>query len=702
MRKIYVLKGLDCPNCSSKIEKEIGDIRGVRTSTINLLKQTLLIDIDDNINTTIEDEIKKIVHIHEPDVEVFELKDAKNEKITEIGKSNIKIFILRLILGAFFFLSGIVIGEILKYSRFAEISLLIISYVILGYDVLYNAFKSITQKYFLDENFLMSISSIGAFFIGECPEAVAVMLFYQIGEFFQEMSINNSRRSISDLIDIRPDCASVIRNGTSLTVSPDEVFIGESIIIKPGERIPLDGTIISGNTTIDTTALTGESVPKMAQEGDNVLSGCINLTGVITIKVTKSYSESTASKIIELVENASSKKAKTEKFITTFARYYTPIVVISAVLLALIPPMFFKCDWLDWIRRGMVFLVISCPCALVISIPLAFFGGIGAASKHGILIKGGNYLEALNNVNTVVFDKTGTLTKGSFIVTNIISANGFTKESVIEYAAKAESFSTHPIALSVITAYGKPILKNEISEYNEKSGYGVTAVINGIKIIAGNSKMMEKENISFHPCDDTGTKVYVAINGTYAGCIMINDEIKPDSKYTIEKLKSLGIEKTIMLTGDNKKIAANVSKQLRIDEYYAELLPNEKVDILEYIETEKQQEAKIIFVGDGINDAPVLARSDIGVAMGGLGSDASIEAADIVLMTDEPSKLIKAIEIAMTTRRIVTQNIIIALGVKIILMILGALGITGMWEAVFGDVGVAMIAVFNAIRIMKN
>ena len=533
-------------------------------------------------------------------------------------------------------------------------------------------------------------------------EAAAVMLFYQIGEFFQDMAVKRSRKSIADLMDIRPDYANVERNGEFVAVDPKTVSVGEIIVVKPGEKIPLDGVVIDGKSTLDTKALTGEFVPKTVSQGDSVLSGCINQNGALTVEVTKTFGQSTVAKIIDLVENASSRKAPTENFITIFARYYTPIVVILATIFAVIPPLVFNGAWADWIHRGFVFLVISCPCALVISIPLTFFGGIGAASKHGVLVKGSNYLEALNNIGTVVFDKTGTLTKGVFKVADIMPASSFTSEQVLRFAALAESYSNHPIAKSVIATYAADIDRTTVTDYTEISGYGISAFFEGKRILVGNAKLMETENIPYTNCDRVGTKIYIAVDGQFAGCILIADEIKDDSKSTITALKRIGVEKAVMLTGDNEQIGRSVAEELGLDEYYAQLLPEHKVERLEALDAVKRSKSKLAFIGDGINDAPVLARADIGIAMGGLGSDAAIEAADVVLMTDEPSKLVEAIEVAKATKRIVIQNIVIALTIKGVFLGLGAFGIAGMWEAVFGDVGVAMIAVLNAMRIMKK
>ena len=609
---------------------------------------------------------------------------------------------IRLAVGAVVYAIGMTLTVFAKLPTLAELAFLIVAYVILGWDVVWQAVKNITRGQVFDEHFLMSVSTIGAFAIGEYPEAVAVMLFYQVGEFFQSLAVKRSRKSISDLMDIRPDSATVKRNGVLQVVSPESVAVGEIIVVKPGEKIPLDGIVVDGESMLDTKALTGESVPRSIRKGDEALSGCINQSGLLTLKVTKSFGESTVSKITDLVENASARKAPTENFITTFARYYTPVVVGMAAVLAIIPPLVLGGGWSEWLRRGFVFLIVSCPCALVISIPLTFFGGIGAASKRGVLVKGSNYLEALNKVSVVVFDKTGTLTKGVFEVANIIPAAGYQKEQVLEYAAQAESYSNHPIAKSILATYGKPIDQKQFSDFEEISGHGISVMVQGKKVLAGNSKLMESEKIAYAACDAAGTKFYVAADGSYVGCILIADEVKPDSKCAIAELKKIGVEKTVMLTGDDERIGKSVADELGLDAYYAQLLPDQKVEKLEMLDKQKRQGSKLAFVGDGINDAPVLARADVGIAMGGLGSDAAIEAADVVLMTDEPSKLVEAIDVAKATKRIVMQNIVIALGIKSVFLVLGALGMAGMWEAVFGDVGVTIIAVLNAMRILKK
>ena len=671
------------------------------------MNQTLTVQAGTSVATSLLDTVTTIVHSHEPDVEVSEKQleataPVKKDEKAAVYNDEDKKRTIRLAVGAVVYAIGMALTVFAKLPTLAELAFLIVAYVILGWDVVWQAVKNITRGQVFDEHFLMSVSTIGAFAIGEYPEAVAVMLFYQVGEFFQSLAVKRSRKSISDLMDIRPDSATVKRNGVLQVVSPESVAVGEIIVVKPGEKIPLDGIVVDGESMLDTKALTGESVPRSIRKGDEALSGCINQSGLLTLKVTKSFGESTVSKITDLVENASARKAPTENFITTFARYYTPVVVGMAAVLAIIPPLVLGGGWSEWLRRGFVFLIVSCPCALVISIPLTFFGGIGAASKRGVLVKGSNYLEALNKVSVVVFDKTGTLTKGVFEVANIIPAAGYQKEQVLEYAAQAESYSNHPIAKSILATYGKPIDQKQFSDFEEISGHGISVMVQGKKVLAGNSKLMESEKIAYAACDAAGTKCYVAADGSYVGCILIADEVKPDSKCAIAELKKIGVEKTVMLTGDDERIGKSVADELGLDAYYAQLLPDQKVEKLEMLDKQKRQGSKLAFVGDGINDAPVLARADVGIAMGGLGSDAAIEAADVVLMTDEPSKLVEAIDVAKATKRIVMQNIVIALGIKSVFLVLGALGMAGMWEAVFGDVGVTIIAVLNAMRILKK
>ena len=607
-----------------------------------------------------------------------------------------------LIAGAAILTAGIVAERLFVVNEYILLALFVSAYLLLGGEIVLRAAKNIMKGKVFDENFLMAIATIGAFAIGEYAEAVSVMLFYQVGEFFQEMAVGRSKKNIAKLMDIRPEHANLYKGGDTARVPPETVNIGDIIIVKPGERVPLDGLVLEGESMLDTMSLTGEPVPRRVSAGDRVLSGCVNQNGLMKIEVTQIYGESTVAKIIDLVENAAAKKAPTEKFITKFARYYTPAVVVLALLIAVIPPLMVGGAWQEWIRRGLIFLVISCPCALVISIPLSFFGGISGASRKGILVKGGNYLEALNEPDIVVFDKTGTLTKGVFNVTDIIPSEGFCRAELLEIAAHAEAFSNHPIALSILREYGKDIEKTGLSEYTEIAGHGVSVKISGKAVIAGNKKLMEKAGVIFEEARNIGTKVYVAADGLFMGCIVISDEVKPDSRDAVSAIKALGARKTVMLTGDDPQIAQAIAGELGIDEVYGGLLPREKVERVESLIKEKKPKGKLIFVGDGINDAPVLALADVGVAMGGLGSDAAIEAADVVLMTDEPRKLAEAVQVARYTKKIVWQNIIFAMGVKALFLALGAVGVATMWEAVFADVGVALLAVLNAMRIMRK
>ncbi len=599
-------------------------------------------------------------------------------------------------------ISGILytIAILLPLEGIAKLAVFLVVYGIIGGDILLKAGRNILNGQVFDENFLMAVATVGAFFLREYPEGVAVMLFYQVGEWFQSYAVSKSRRSISDLMDIRPDYANVFRDGQLVQVDPEEVQVGDTVVVKPGERIPLDGIVTEGVSTIDTSALTGESVPRDIQAGQDIISGCINQTGPLTIQVTKEFGQSTVAKILELVENASDKKSKSENFITKFARYYTPIVVIAAVLLAVLPPLITGQEFSIWVARALTFLVISCPCALVISIPLSFFGGIGGASKSGVLVKGSNYLEALADTEVVVFDKTGTLTKGSFAVSKIQPEN-MTVGELLEVAAYAEDYSNHPIAISIKKAYGKEVDSSRVSDIEEIAGHGVKAVIDGKETLAGNVKLMQKENISYNDAVSTGTIVHLAVEGKYVGFICIEDEIKEDSRQAIQDLKAAGIKKTVMLTGDADTVGQKVAGELKLDKAYTELLPADKVERMEELMQEKSAKGKLAFVGDGINDAPVLARADIGIAMGGLGSDAAIEAADVVIMTDEPSKIAKVMKISKKTLRIVRQNIILALGVKGVVLVLGAFGLASMWAAVFSDVGVSVIAILNAIRALN-
>lgn len=579
--------------------------------------------------------------------------------------------------------------------------LFLLSYIIVGYDIIFKAFRNILHGKVFDENFLMTVATIGAMIISEYPEGVAVMLFYQVGELFQSYAVSKSRKSIADLMDIRPDYANLKRGDDIITVDPDEVHIGDYIVIKPGEKVPLDGRVVDGYSMVDTSALTGESVPREVQVGSDLLSGCININGLITAEVTKEFEESTVNQILDLVENASSKKSQSERFITRFSRYYTPIVVILAVLLAIIPPLLVPAaSWNDWIYRALAFLVVSCPCALVLSIPLSFFSGIGGASRKGILVKGANHLEDLAKTETIVFDKTGTLTKGVFKVQEI-NPQGISKEDLLELTAHAESFSNHPISSSLKEAYGRDIETGKITETEEIPGHGVIANVDGQKVAAGNNRLMDRLNISYNEGQSIGTTVHVAIDGKYAGYILIADEIKDDAGSAIQDLKKSHIENTVMLTGDLDNVANHVANELGIDQVYSQLLPGDKVDKVEELLSQKSEGRKLAFVGDGINDAPVLTRADIGIAMGALGSDAAIEAADIVIMTDQPSKISTAIKISKKTLRIARQNTIFAIGIKILVLILSALGLTTLWAAIFADVGVTIIAVLNSFRAMK-
>ena len=754
-----ILSGLTCANCANKIETRVNNLDGVKEANLNFTTSTLIIELDGSKEENdIIFEAKGIVNKLEPDVKVYN-KDEKNINVENLnrcttekclavennidkdnhsydsnkhhGHTSNEVYShshehvhshdhshihehghshdhshsepitlkenLRLIIGAIIFAIAIFLNK----ESIVAIVLFVVSYLLIGGNVILTAVKNILRGEVFDENFLMTIATLGAFFIGEYPEGVAVMLFYEIGELFQSYAVNRSRKSITSLMNIRADYANVIRDGKEEKVNPETVNIDEVILVKPGERVPLDGVIIEGTSFVDTSALTGESVPREVSNGEDILAGFINTNGVLKIKVTKNFKESTVSRILELVENASNKKAPTEKFITKFARYYTPIVVFCAIALAVIPPLLIKdASFNEWLSRALIFLVVSCPCALVVSIPLGLFAGIGGASKKGILVKGGNYLESLKDIDTVVFDKTGTLTKGIFKVTEINNVN-IDKNELIRVAAISESLSNHPIAQSIIKEYGKEVNSKELSDYEEISGHGIKASLEGLEVLVGNYKLMDKFNINYDSIDSIGTIVHVAINNEYKGNIVISDEIKEGSKNAIEGLKNIGITQTIMLTGDNKSVAEKVAKLVGVDKVYSELLPGDKVEKVEKIIKDNKSKGKVIFVGDGINDAPVLARADIGVAMGGIGSDAAIEAADVVLMKDDPEALVTAIKVARKTNKILWQNIIFSLGVKVLVLALGAFGIANMWEAVFADVGVTVIAVINSTRCLK-
>ena len=706
------IEGLDCPNCAAKVERKINTLEGIKEATVDFLGKKIVVLADEISENELVELIQTEVDKIEDGVKVFIPKVQAGESSSEeedTGKIKKKLLI-----GGVLFVLGIFVPKTLFIPKLA---VFLVSYLVIGGDVLLSAFKNILNGQVFDENFLMAIATIGAFVIGEYPEGVAVMLFYQLGELLQGIAVNNSRKSIVSLMDIRPDYANIKVGEGIKKVSPEEIKVGEIIVVKPGEKVPLDGKIVKGASTFDTSALTGESLPREAKAGDDVLSGFINKNGLIEIQVAKVFSESTVSKILYLMENAGSKKSKTENFITKFARYYTPAVVITALIVAIFPPLLIQgATFSDWIYRALIFLVVSCPCALVISIPLGFFGGIGGASRHGILIKGTNYLEVLNNLESVVMDKTGTLTKGIFKVTEVnaennIKINDFqnnktelTKPLLLKYAAHIEKFSNHPIAQSIVAEYENSVSKvdeNVVKDFEEISGFGIKVNINNHQFLAGNSKLMNLENITFDKKENLGTAIYLAADGKYIGNILISDEVKEDSARAIKGMKENGVKEIVMLTGDNEAIGKNIAEKLGIDKVFTELLPNEKVEKLEEIYKTKSEKGKVAFVGDGINDAPVLARADLGIAMGGAGSDAAIEAADVIIMNDEPSKIVTAIKIAKKTKEIVWQNITIAFAIKIVVMALGLFGDATMWEAVFADVGVALLAVLNATRVLR-
>ncbi|MBC5640008.1 MULTISPECIES: heavy metal translocating P-type ATPase [Clostridia] len=687
------LEGLNCANCARKIEEKVGKMEGVKESNLNFTTTTLNVKLERKVKEEHAiNEIKKIVEALEPHVKVEKKVSGKTN--VQRAKFEVKP---TLIIGTILYLIA-VIGD---FQGTLGLILFGASYLLIGGEVVLTAIKNIAKGQVFDENFLMTVATIGAFTINQYPEAVAVMLFYEIGETIQGYAVNKSRSSISSLMDIRADYANIIINGKEKKVSPETVKVEDVILVKPGEKVPLDGVVIEGESFIDTSALTGESVPRKIVPNDEILSGGINTSGLLKVKVTKKFGESTVSRILEMVENAASKKADTEKFITKFAKVYTPIVVVLAILIAVIPSIFIK-DALfsTWLYRSLVFLVVSCPCALVVSVPLGFFAGIGGASKKGVLVKGSNYLELLKDLETVVFDKTGTLTEGVFSVTEI-NTNGIDKEKLIEVAAMAESFSNHPIAISIIKEYGKEIDKEVIKEYKEISGRGIKAVINNEEVLVGNSKLMNEFNILYNEVDSIGTVVYCAINGEFKGSIVISDKIKENAVEALINLKKAGVKKTVMLTGDNKKTAYKVGEKINIDEVHSELLPLDKVKEVEEIMKRSNKNGKLAFVGDGVNDAPVLARADIGIAMGGIGSDAAIEAADIVLMKDDINALVDAINVSKKTNKILWQNIVFALGIKILVMVLGTFGIANMWTAVFADVGVTIIAIINSTRCFR-
>jgi Cd2+/Zn2+-exporting ATPase len=704
-RKAFTLAGLCCPVCAAGIEKGAAALDGVHSAAVDFANRVLRLEISERAEADgIAARVAALVYRIEPAIVVSERKAAlphtspggresgeeaaRKRRLPRIGQG----------IGAVLFAAAMLLDP----APPADAALFLASYLLVGGEVLLRAARNITRGRIFDENFLMGAATIGAFAIGEYPEGVAVMLFYQVGEAFQNYAVGRSRRSISALMDIRPDFANLKIDGEVRRVAPEEVGIGDCILIRPGERIPLDGVVLEGRSALDTSALTGESLPRDVEPGSAVLSGSINKNGLLTVRVSSEFDESTVSKILDLVQNAGGRKARVENLITKFAGYYTPVVVFSALALAVIPPVILPdASFSEWIRRALVFLVVSCPCALVISIPLSFFGGIGGAARNGILVKGGNYLEALNDVAVVVFDKTGTLTKGSFNVTDIVPAGRRSKEELLYYAAHAEGNSGHPIAVSIRKAYGRELSAESIRECEETAGQGVRVVVDGKSVLAGNSRLLVEAGIAHTRPDVSGTVVYLAVDGDFAGHIVISDELKPDAGRAVAGLKAAGVGSIAMFTGDTGAAAESIGRELGLDMVYAELLPHQKVEKLEELGRTRSGRGSLVFVGDGINDAPVLARADVGIAMGGLGSDAAVEAADVVLMTDEPSRIVDAVRIAGKTRSIVRQNIIFALGVKAVILGLGALGIATMWEAVFGDAGVAVIAVLNAMRAMR-
>lgn len=708
------LEGLNCASCAGKIEKMTKDIDGVTSASLDFVTKRLKIDIEDiEDKNRILDSTKGIINRLEPGVKIIQNsnnrtisnhhahgEDCHCEHEHEHSHNHGDIHrgdIAKILISGILF----VLPYILKLEGYPRLLTFLASYLIVGYEVIIIAVKNILAGIPFDENFLMTLATIGAFIIKQYPEGVAVMLFYQVGELFQGMAVNHSRDSIRSLMDIRPDYANLVKDKEVVLVDPSQVHIDDYIIIKPGEKVPLDGIVVEGESSLDTSNITGESVPRSVKVGDDIFSGVVNNHGLLKVKVNKEFGESTISKILDLVENASSKKAPTENFITKFARYYTPAVVFIALGIGILPSLFFGEEWSKWAYRAFVFLVISCPCALVISIPLGFFGGIGSASKHGILIKGGNYLEALNDVDRIILDKTGTITKGVFKVTDIRSYGDFSQEEILEIAAYGEAYSNHPIGKSILESYGREIQQRYIEDYREISGEGIQVKLNGENIFIGNKSLMENKGISVVEQDFIGTIVYIAKEDTHIGTIVVSDELKEGIGEDIQRLKTMGIKETIMLSGDNIDIAQRVGELAGVDRVYGDLLPQNKVEILEEIIKTNRDGKKTIFVGDGVNDAPVLARADIGIAMGGLGSDAAIEASDIVIMTDEIGKIATGIKIAKKTKKIVTENIIIALGLKLIVLTLGAMGLASMWQAVFADVGVSIIAILNSIRTLK-
>ncbi|EHR78728.1 zinc-transporting ATPase [Thermococcus litoralis DSM 5473] len=694
MPKKLKLEGLDCASCAYEIEEALKK-EGFEFALVNFATKEAVIEGD-------IEKAKRIIKKVEPDVKVIDAEEHEHgHEHHHDGDEDPKKALYFITPSLMLFVIGIVLRYYYDMDNAFVLGIFTMSYLLVGWKVLRNAVINSIRGNVFDENFLIAIATLGAFAIREYPEAVGVMLFYVVGEFFQDLAVNRSRRSIKSLLALKAEYANLLVGDKVVQIKPEKLKVGDIILIKPGERVPVDGIIIQGTSNVDTSALTGESVPKTVREGDEILSGMLNLSGLLKVKVTKELRESTITRILELVENASARKAKTERFITKFARRYTPSVVALATLVAVIPPLAFGEPFSKWVYRALVLLVISCPCALVLSIPLGYFGGIGRAAKEGILVKGSNFLDALSRATVVAFDKTGTLTKGVFKVTKIETRNGFSEDEILRFAALAEAHSNHPIAKAIKEAYGREIDETQIKEHEEIAGHGVRARIDDTEVMVGNDRLLHKFNIEHDTCHVKGTVAHIVVNGKYAGYIIISDEIKEDSPIAVKELKRLGVKKVIMLTGDNRDVADEIAKQLGIDEFYAELLPEDKVKVIEELERKKKGDEKIVFVGDGINDAPVLARADVGVAMGALGSDAAIETADVVVMDDKPSKLPRGVKIARRTQRIVWQNIILALGVKLAFISLGIIGEATMWEAVFADVGVALIAVFNAMRILR-
>ena len=690
MKKTFEIKNLDCAVCAGKVADAINKLPEIDNAQIDFLTKKLSVESTTENWEKLMHKVIKTCHKIEPDCEIVMEESAHHHcHHNDLNKLFFIRIAITIALGAFCFIAD---NETLK------LIVALAAYFVIGYDVLWRAIRNIFRGQVFDENFLMTIATVGAFFIREYPEAIAVMLFYQVGETFQEAAVDKSRKSIADLMNIRPDKANVCRDGQIVTVNPEDVAVGEEIVIRPGEKIPLDGVIISGKSSVNTAALTGESLPVDVEEGGEVIGGCVNISGLLKVRTTKLFSESSVARILDLVEKSAANKAKSEKFITRFARYYTPFVVLAAVCLVVLPSLLFG-NWQEWLHRALVFLIISCPCALVISVPLSFFGGIGGASKKGILVKGAEYLEKLSQCKTVVFDKTGTLTKGQFVISHINSKD-LPEDKLLEIAAAAQWFSNHPISQSIKNKYGKMIDEKRISKSQELAGHGVHAVVDGKDVYAGNKRLMEQIGVICDDVSHVGTEVHLAIGGKYTGYILISDEVREEAAFAVNTLKRMGIKKTVMLTGDRREAGEAVAELLKIDEAFTQLLPEHKVECIERLEAEG--DGPLMFVGDGINDAPVLARADVAVAMGGLGSDAAIEAADIVLMEDKLSRLATAVKIARKTMVIVRENIVLALGIKMLILILGAFGFAGMWLAVFADVGVSVIAILNAMRTLRG